>query len=179
MYSRNCSGHLIEPGGLFEVSVLSQKADGPKQDNTLVTLSWTDDDGNDWKLCPVLLHVRVKPSKEKQFMFLQVHSLLTDDTMTGSFYRSVPAGIDIHDSVGESLGNRKPITLRNTKSKTLPIASIVLSMSERDNLSILLAYREKAVGIILQDMWSGSGAGARTWAEAYSFIHNVWLVALS
>lgn len=53
--------------------------------------------------------------------------------MSRSHRCSTPGGIDIRDNAGLSLGDRKPLPNKQTKLETLPIASLVLTLSEQSN----------------------------------------------
>jgi hypothetical protein len=59
---------------------------------------------------------------------------------------SVSGGLDIRDNTGASCGSRKPIASGHTKNETLPISSIILTMSERPELNLFLQHWEEMTG---------------------------------
>ena len=65
----------------------------------------------------------------------------------------VPSGTDIRDPAGETLGSRKPLSSRSVETETLPIASIILSMSESSSLNAFLTHWQEVVTRDLDAIW--------------------------
>jgi hypothetical protein len=79
----------------------------------------------------------------------------------------VSGGIDIRDNAGQSMGTRKPIASGHTKAETLPIPSVVLSMSEKNDLPMFLDHWQMVTGVSLDDAWGCDGATASSSTEEF------------
>lgn len=68
-------------------------------------------------------------------------------------------GINIRNNASESVGSRKPIATGNSKNETIPISSILLSMSEKADMALFLDHWEDLSGSYVDDTLSGQGLG--------------------
>lgn len=89
---------------------------------------------------------------------------LTPFKLTSSSTRN---GIDIRKADGESMGKPKAVTSGNHRTETVSIASIILSMSEEDDLPVFLKYWQETVDVDLDDLWSSSGPGTPARSAPY------------
>lgn len=65
---------------------------------------------------------------------------------------STPTGIDICNNAGMSLGDRKPLANGVTKSETLPIASLVITLSEQANANDFFRHWEDVTGMSIDEI---------------------------
>lgn len=68
-------------------------------------------------------------------------------------------GIDIRKADGESMDKPKAVTSGNHRTGIVSIASIILSMSEQDDLPAFLTYWQETINVDLDDLSSSSGPG--------------------
>jgi hypothetical protein len=121
---------VTEGVGGFEVLIQEQTIIGPKGDNVRHALSWVECDGEQWNLSPIILpeHTVSEDDNDERFLFF------------------VTGRIDIRDGAGKSVGSRKPLASGNTKNETLPIASVLLSMSAKQDLAMFIKYWREITG---------------------------------
>lgn len=84
--------------------------------------------------------------------------VLSDDDNEQRFILFVPEGIDIRDDKGVLVASRKPIASGDTKTETLLLASIILSMSEMPDLQPFLEHWEEMTGLSVEAALTASHA---------------------
>lgn len=67
---------------------------------------------------------------------------------------SVPGGLDIRNNTGESVGARKPIASGNSKAETLPISTLILSLSEQADAKLFFSHWEDITGLSIDGVLS-------------------------
>jgi hypothetical protein len=65
---------------------------------------------------------------------------------------STAGGIDIRNSAGSSVGDRKPLASGNGKSETLPIASLAITMQNEANATAFFSHWEEVTGCSINEV---------------------------
>lgn len=132
---------LRDIGSSFEVVITEEPWDGAGgKDRTRFRLTWKEDDDQEWSIAPVILPANVFPTEENDKRFLCY----------------TPTGIDICNNAGLSLGDRKPFANGATKSETIPIASLVITLSEQANAATFFEHWEELTGMSIGDILRSS-----------------------
>ncbi|EAT86157.2 hypothetical protein SNOG_06326 [Parastagonospora nodorum SN15] len=143
------AGAMEAIGDSYELNIQHYPWAGGGDKDKRHTLIWTEDDGQVWSIGPVLLPENVLPSdgNDKRFVVF------------------TEGGLDIRNGAGESKGDRKPLLSGNSKTETVPIASLVLTLCEQAHWTLFISHWEDVTGLSV-DYVLGSKLAIRSKASS-------------